>query len=462
MIRRHFHYILLLLSVSVISCDKQIDLKPTDTIDATKAFRNMADINLGLIGAYAILGSSDITNTSLVSDEAMLPSENLNGGGIATHRWQIDGSNGTVTQAFGENYVAIDRINRVLAAIDVISTTPGEQPLKDQYRGELLALRAYCHFELIRNFASKYEAGGLGVAFMERSEISLPARLSFEATIAKIKADLVAAKALIPSSFNDRTRITKIAVPAIQARVALYEKNWDEAITYATEAINGLPLATKAQFPLIWKDQSDAEVFWKLKRATAADGLIGGFYWDTRGFVLYAPSNELVNQFDKTNDIRFTSYIKVDNNRGAGKVPNLVNKYAGVATTNLADIKLYRTGEMYLIRAEAYAEKNNIALGAADLNALRAARINGYTNETFATQAQLIDAIIVERFKELAFEGHRYYDLRRRNLPITREAADAINTFGAVLLSPTQPQYVFPVPDSEIKLNPNLVQNPGY
>lgn len=461
MTQKHLKYIFLLLPVFIFSCTKDIDLTPTDTIDATKAYRNLSDINLGLIGAYAILGSSDITNTSLVSDESMLPSENINGGGIATHRWQYDGSNGTVTQAFGENYVAIDRVNRALAALDMI-TTPGEQTLKDQYRGELLALRAYCHFELIRNFASKYETGALGIAYMEQSEIGLPSRLSFEASIAKVKADLAAAKPLIPSAFNDKTRITKNAIPAIQARVALYEKNWDDAITYSTEAINALPLATKAQFPLIWRDQSDAEVFWKLKRATAADGLIGGFYWDVRGFVLYAPSYKLVNQFDKVNDIRFPAYIKVDNNRGAGRIPNLVNKYAGVATVNLADIKLYRTGEMYLIRSEAYSEKNMLTEGANDLNALRAARINGYTNQTFTTKVQLIDAIIAERFKELAFEGHRFFDLRRRNLPIVRDPADAVNAFGAVLLTPDQPQYAFPLPDSEIKANPNMKQNPGY
>lgn len=462
MIKTISKYIFLLAPLIIFSCKKQIDLKPIDTIDGSKAYRNLSDINLGIIGAYAILGTSDITNNSLVSDECMLPTENLNGGGIATHRWQYDGSNGTITAAFNENYVAIDRVNRALTALDIIVTSPGEQSLKDQYRGELLALRAYCHFELIRNFASKYEAGGLGVAYMEQSIISLPARLSFEATIAKVKADLAAAKPLLSSTFTDKTRITKIAIPAIQARVALYEKNWDDAVTYSTEAINLLPLATKTQFPLIWKDQSDAEVFWKLKRATASDGLIGAFYFDARGFVLYAPSLKLVNQFDKINDIRFPAYIKVDNNRGAGKVPNLVNKYAGVATASLADIKLYRTGEMYLIRSEAYAEKNMLTEGGNDLNALRVARINGYTNQTFASKTLLIDAIIAERFKEFAFEGHRFYDLRRRNLSIMRDPADAINAFGAVLLTPSQAQYAFPLPDGEIKANPNMQQNPLY
>lgn len=462
MTRKYFQYILLLLPVFIFSCKKQLDLTPSDTIEATKAYRNLADIDLGIIGAYAILGTSDITNTSLVSDECMLPTENINGGGVGTHRWQYDGSNGTITAAFSENYVAIDRINRALAAMDAMSTTPGEQALKDRYRGELLALRAYCHFELIRNFASKYETGALGVAYMEQSVISLPSRLSFEASMGKIKADMAAAKLLIPSSFNDKTRITKAAISAMQARAALYEKNWNDAVTYSTEAISLIPLATKTQFPLIWKDQSDAEVFWKLKRATAADGLLGAFYYDARGFVLYAPSYKLVNQFDKVNDIRFTTYIKVDNNRGAGKVPNLVNKYAGVATASLADIKLYRTGEMYLIRSEAYAEKNMITEASGDLNALRAARITGFTNQTFTTKAQLIDSVYAERFKELAFEGHRFFDLRRRNLPIMREPADAINALGAVLLKPTDPQYAFPLPDAEVKVNNNMAQNPGY
>lgn len=462
MINRYRKYLYFLILIIAVSCDKKIDLTPTDQIEASRAYRNLSDINLGLIGAYAVLGTSNITNTSLVSDEAMYPTENSNGGGIATHRWQIDGSNGTVTQAFGENYVAIDRVNRALTALDIITTSTAEQTLKDQYRGELLALRAYCHFELIRNFASKYEAGGLGVAYMEKSMISLPSRLSFEATMAKIKADMAAAKPLIPTSFNDKTRITKAAISAMQARVALYEKNWDDAVIYSTEAINLLPLATKTQFPLIWRDQSDAEVFWKLKRAIPADGLLGAFYWDVRGFVLYAPSFKLVNQFDKVNDIRFPAYIRVDNNRGAGRVPNLVNKYAGVATVNLADVKLYRTGEMYLIRSEAYAEKNMMTEASADLNTLRAARINNYTNQTFASKTVLINALIAERFKELAFEGHRYFDLRRYNLPIMRDAADAINTLGAVLLNPTDKGYVFPLPDSEIRANPNMVQNPGY
>ena len=453
----------LLLLILAVSCKKQLDLKPSDLIDTNNAFRNMSDVNLGAIGAYAVLGTSDITNTSLVSDEAMLPSENGTGGGVSTHRWQIDGSNGTITAAYSENYTAIDRINRVLTAIEIVPVLPTETVLKKQYQAEMLALRAYCHFELIRNFASKYETGGMGIAYMEESIISFPFRLSFEASIAKIKADLIAAKALMPASFNDKTRITLPAISAIQARVALYEKNWADAITYSTEAINLMPIATKAQFPLIWTDKGDAEVFWKLKRATSADGLLGSFYFNTNNTVLYAPAQKLMTLFDMVNDIRFSSYIKIDNTRGVNKTPNLVVKYLGGSTVkNLADVKLYRTGEMYLIRAEAYAETQRLSEAAKDINFLRAARINGYADQSLSSKDVLINAIMDERFKELAFEGHRFFDLRRRNLPIVRNPADAINALGAVLLQPTDAQYVFPIPDAELFANKNIKQNPNY
>ena len=191
-----------------------------------------------------------------------------------------------------------------------------------------------------------------------------------------------------------------------------------------------------------------------------------GYLNDPAGSKLnYAASYKLTNLFDKTNDIRFTSYITIDASRQtAGKVPNVVVKYMSddPANSNLVDIKLYRTGEMYLIRSEANAEKNNLPAAAADLNALRSARISGYTDQSFADKQTLIDALMTERFKELAFEGHRHFDLRRRNLPITRNPEDAVQALGAVLLMPTEAQYVFPIPNSELRANKNMKQNDGY
>ncbi|HTF27770.1 MAG TPA: hypothetical protein VK625_02940, partial [Flavitalea sp.] len=126
------------VALGAVSCNKQIDLLPTDTIDPSKAFKTVKDINAGLLGAYNKLNYySNIFYTSRITDEVMLPSENSTGSGVATYRWQYDGS--FVHDAWPDNYIAIDRGNRVLAIIDDIEAKPAEVTLKDQYKGELLA-----------------------------------------------------------------------------------------------------------------------------------------------------------------------------------------------------------------------------------------------------------------------------------------------------------------------------------
>jgi starch-binding outer membrane protein, SusD/RagB family len=455
-------YILLsLLFIGALSCTK-LDLKPTDYIDPDKAFRNINDINMGLLGAYIVVDYTPISLNSIISDEATFPTENTVGNSDA-YRWLYDGSSGSVTSLYYDYYRGIDRVNRTLAAIEKLNFTGADLIQANRYKGELLALRAYFHFELLRGYASSYQAGALGIPYMKASSIGYPARDNFETVIANTKADLVAAKALLPSSFTDKSRITLLAVSAIQARVALYEKNWGDAITYSTEVINGAPLATKAQFPGIWTDANENEVIWKAKRAGSNESKVGDFYFrQIGGIVLYAPSMKLINTFDRVNDVRFAAYIKYDPTRTGTKSQYLVNKYVlnVLNVPNLTDIKLFRTGEMYLIRAEAKAETGGD--GAADLNALRAARITGYTNATFVDKAALIDAIYTERFKELAFEGHRFFDLRRRNLPVERLAIDAVNASGAVTLLPTKAQYALPIPSTEVLINKNTVQNPNY
>jgi hypothetical protein len=77
----------------------------------------------------------------------------------------------------------------------------------------------------------------------------------------------------------------------------------------------------------------------------------------------------------------------------------------------------------------------------------------------------VISAILDERFRELAYEGHRFWDLKRRNLPVTREGiiptGDAPNT-NSTTLPANALRFVLPIPQSEIDANPVIQQNPGY
>ncbi|TAG11979.1 MAG: RagB/SusD family nutrient uptake outer membrane protein, partial [Sphingobacteriia bacterium] len=186
------------------------------------------------------------------------------------------------------------------------------------------------------------------------------------------------------------------------------------------------------------------------------------------GGITWRPSEKLWLSYNQTTDIRFASYLK-DEALLTASVPTrgsrLIQKYKGTTygtpTEHVADVKIFRTAEMVLIRAEALAETNNLVAAAADLNALRAARITGYTNVILATQADAITQIMSERFKELAFEGHRFWDLKRRNLPVERLVADAPNA-AALTLPAGSFRFLLPIPNPEILANPVIQQNPGY
>jgi hypothetical protein len=452
-----------IILASMSSCEKYLTQAPVDTVPEEKIFESVAGVQSALNGVYS--GASgvyeaNIYASALVSDEATLPAENNTGRGVITYRWQYDAAGGDQSASFNAAYVTLNRINKILDNIDKVPTKDAdEEGAKARIKGETIALRAYCHLELLRAFPPTYDGGALGIVYMKTSENGKPARTTVADNIASLKADLVAAKALIPTTNTDPKFITKAAIAAMQANVAAYEKNWDEAITYSTEAIAAVPLASQAQYINIWKDAANNEVLLKFTRVVG-EARIGDTYYDrTQSKIVYAPSKELIDTYNTATDVRYGTTVFLY----APTRPGLA-KYRGgnAAAPNLADLKAYRTAEMYLIRAEANAEKNQLGPAATDINTLRRARITGYVDVTFASKDAAITAIVLERLKELAFEGKRYFDLKRRGLPITRLPEDAGNAQGAVNLTPDKREYVFPIPNREILANENMQQNPGY
>lgn len=447
----------------LISCDKQLDLSPTDVVTEENAFLNVASLERGILGAYANFNGSydnDIYASALYSDEATLPIENNTGRGVMAYRWQTDPGNDDVTATWAAYYFGIDRANRILAAADNLGDlSPSDAAQRNQIKGEALGLRAFGHLQLMINYSESFDANALAVPYIESSGIQRPARQTFAAVVANIYEDIAAAQALIPSSFTTKTRITLPALQAIRAKTALYAKDWNVAISAATAAITAVPLEDRTEHVFMWQDQSNAGVIWKHKRDQGQSRIGDLFYDRGQQKIMYAPSQELINTFDRNNDIRYNTTVFM---RGTNR-PSLAKYIGGDANEpGRADIKVFRTAEMYLIRAEAYAETNQLTQAASDLNMLRMQRITGYTAETFASKEALVNAVMMERFKELAFEGQRIHDLRRKNLPVTRLPEDAINALGAVTLNPADNQYWYPIPDEEIRANENIIQNPGY
>ena len=123
----------------------------------------------------------------------------------------------------------------------------------------------------------------------------------------------------------------------------------------------------------------------------------------------------------------------------------------------LTSPKILRTAEMYLIAAEAALETSGDPLPY--LNTLRAAR--GASALTSADLSVVMD----ERSRELAFEGHRAFDLFRRGMSEVREqfTDDPGKALaGPSTIPPADYQRAYPIPQVELDANPNMVQNPGY
>lgn len=151
----------------------------------------------------------------------------------------------------------------------------------------------------------------------------------------------------------------------------------------------------------------------------------------------------------------------------------VIDKYPGKSGSHTSnDVKVFRLSEMYFIKAECLARNSDYSGAALAIQQVRQARnyiVGGvvptpiYTNST-----QAFADILLERRKELCFEGHRYIDLKRLGIDAglsgtDRFSQDAINSSATspVNLNLGDYRFTLPIPQAEINVNP-LSQNRGY
>ncbi|MDO9157458.1 MAG: RagB/SusD family nutrient uptake outer membrane protein, partial [Sediminibacterium sp.] len=268
------------LLLSLGACKKVIDVKETDFIGGDIALKTVANNESGIIGAYAAMNvEMAILLNATLADEVR-PGEFYNAG--TTHEWQYSSQDVGLRDnftAFNLYYRIIDRANRVLVALPYVRAADATQAaLSERLRGEALFLRAFCHFELYRYYSNTSVGSELAVAYMETPSLAPTARITLTPFVAKLKADMAAAKPLLPTALTDIYRATRPAVSALQARVALYLKEYPDAITFSSEYITALPLAARANFPAIWTDANNSEIAFKLSRTPSVGVKIGSLF----------------------------------------------------------------------------------------------------------------------------------------------------------------------------------------
>ena len=448
---------LLVALLGVTGCEKRLDISPYQSIADDKALLSEDDVSVTLIGAYdgaqnaAVYGGDIMVLNELIGNTDNINFTGTFAGLSDSYQLQMVANNDFARTTWISSYNAINRCNNVLSAIDKVTSSAAR---KNSVEGQALFLRASIYFELVRLYAKFIGDGdfatNLGVPLVLKptgnvTDADYLPRATVKAVYDQVVADLTKAETLLPTS--NGFYATKWSAAAQLSRVQLMLKNYTEAAAAANRVISTSGRVLNPDFTKLWftfinnGGTTPSEYLFSIK-VTAQDG-----------------SNSLNTYFGRT-----ISSIPGTAGRSDCKIKaaHLALYEAGDVRKNFfvlsggsnytqkhldrfGDVPVIRLAEMYLTRAEANFRLGT-SVGAAplqDVNIIRA-RVG------LAPLATLtLDAILKERALELAFEGHNVIEAKRLQKNVGTTAWNS-------------PKLIFPIPQREMDVNKNLVQNSGY
>lgn len=361
--------------------------------------------------------------------------------------------------------------NIILKEIDRMSGTAAD---KAQLKGEAHAVRLNAYFYLTNLYAKPYDpataAATQGVPLNDKAhaeDAQFP-RATLADSYAQMAEDIKGAE----QAFIEANRPTDIftwnlaAVTILASRVYLYMQDYDKAIEYATKALKLKPTL---------QDLNDLDktkdIFLTKKNPEIAYsyGFWNPQYFASANKSYYTVSDELMALYTE-GDLRAGKqgglFINTKRERVGGLFfPRYVYTTTVTKGGNTSDTGCYgfaiRSAEALLNRAEAYAEKGELAKAMADLNTLRKHRFAKGTAPLAepATQAEVIQMVRLERRLELAFEQHRWFDLRRWDQPEIKHSFivnQETKETEEYTLSQGDPRYTLPIPQAVIESDPSL------
>ena len=446
--------------------------------------------------SYLDLMTDDVTSY-FTNDNAKLP-KLLNGEPAFT--WQPDmfeqllERSVAYTDSYEHYYRKIKGCNVILDYVDKVS---GAESVKDNVKGQALAMRSYFYFMLVNLFAQPYNAADVdietapGVPLLLVSKVSdePPARASIARVYQQIENDLLTAGPLLDKFGRDNSKLkaTDLFVYTLLSRMYLYMEKWDKSVEYANKVLernsqllklSNLPIptritaATKNVF-----DIAGPETIWMYSNYQEFNQFFVAPGYGDRP--MYCVSQSLENSYEH-------DWSETSTNRKDLRPAFFYRRYYISATTydvRMMDGAKYsgapyctkgmRVSESYLNRAEGYIQQylkngdESLRIAALiDLNYLREQRYDtrnvAYQPVDILNGQELLKFCRSERRRELSFEEHRWFDLRRYGMPEIRHTFQGVANQVPVeyILSQGNKRYVLPIPQSVLIKNPNLVPNP--
>lgn len=428
---------LLLISLSLFSCKKYLEVSPYDTIPDETTIYDRSSAEAAVRGAYRGLASlnygSAFQNTILQSGGDIKSLNNAQTD-LNVINYDLRSDIAFLSTYWGNFYNTINRTNHIIEKVPLVTDNKLGNDLKNQLLGEAYTIRALSYFDLARVFGNvqifltptNVVADKLGVKQSTQAEV-----------FAQVLEDLNKAEPLLPTTIV-RNRITRSTAIALRARLYLYQKKYTEAEADINTVLANPGYKLIKPFNLAaGTSESVLELSYSVNDVNAAYS-----QWNTSNRALEpkAVIHNLLNDPAVGGDRKILS------------VKNAAGQFiGGIYPTNTSSGYIIRTAELFLNRAEARVLKTvpDLSGAIADINAVRV-RANVPEIATSLNKDELLLAIENERRVEFALEPFRWFDLVR-----TGRAPAVLN-----LNDPNK--YIFPIPAGEIIADPSLVQNPGY
>ena len=474
--------IILTLFVLIIipSCKKSfLDLVPYDQVPSNVAITDESEMQTALNGAYAslrtdhrsdpnndgsnlfdrnlpLLGDLLADNVAIVVDNSNRYTDQFNYSYLNTNAYALD--------TWTAGYSTILSLNNIINA-DITSTATSSQ-----LKGEALTLRAVVYFYLIRLYAKPFavDPNAEGIPIVLTYDPTLkPARSKVSEVYDQISKDLTDAFAMMSNTTKNSSYVTKYVARALEAKVALTKGDWANAKTAALDVITngGYSLTAAADYVAYWNNPTPVDDKVETIFEVSNDGVSNNgnnslaYFYDQAGYGDAFAVDALVNLYSAS-DVR--KDLVTPGTKG-GQPINIVEKYPNASNpSDKDDDKVLRYSDVLLIFAEASARSSDEVNALLKLNQVAKERDPSFIGYVATGQA-LIDDIIQERRKELAFEGDRYWDLTRLKLDVIRVNLNNNYPSNTPLTLPVDDdKRIWPIPQDEIDANPAITQNPGY
>lgn len=461
---------LVVFCLAFSACDKQLDLAPEDTTVETEVFQSASSAESALMDVYNKTYEANKSTAYTIGDFTtdMMVVTNSYYQTVIAGELPVDDY--TTEKIWGDTYSAINVANVIIKSVPELGTY--NEDLENQHVAEAKFLRAYNYLVLLKLFGDGALTGdlnGLGLPLQltpyegtEYDSGNALTRSSVQEVYNQIIKDLNEALPNLIDSYEDdldtRSRATQGSAHALLSRVYLYMGEYAEAANHAENVIANssytLSSDLRAVFPISsgYDVALDKEYIYAIPLTfNNGNHQYGTHYYSYYFKSSYHLSDDFIAKYSDS-DQRKTTLIWQGYTGGSYGSKLTTSKFNN--TDGRDNIPMIRLSEMYLTRAEALARTIGVNQEAVDLLNTIAGRADSnfsdYTTADFSSGSDLINRILLEREKELCFEGLHRFDLIRTGRKLQYKDLP-------------ENRYVLPIPKREIDITKgSLEQNPGY